>query len=153
MVVVRAAQKVQRLRASLHDLDAPPKNKHTIFVDDDQQAASFRSSKDFARHLQTPVELLGRASHRPVSHGESSAAAAAAAAPAPAAQGRTKKEDKAKAKKYSELQQREQRESKLKSQLTKLRREKILQAKGVKRKVTAGDGQPRQFKFKQVRQR
>ena len=53
----------------------------------------------------------------------------------------------------SELQQREQRESKLKSQLTKLRREKILQAKGVKRKVTAGDGQPRQVKFKQVRQR
>ena len=42
---------------------------------------------------------------------------------------------------------------KLKSQLTKLRREKILQAKGVKRKVTAGDGQPRQVKFKQVRQR
>jgi len=142
---------VQRLRANLHDLDGAPKNKHTLFVDDEKEAARFRSSKDFARHLQTPVELLGRAAHRPVSGGEGSGAASA---PAPAAKARTKKEEKAKAKKYSELKQREQREGKLKAQLSKLRREKVVHAKGVKRKVrTAAEGQPRQFKFKQVRQR
>ena len=34
-------------------------------------------------------------------------------------------------------------------QLGKLRRDRVLQTKGVKRKVTE-EGQPRQFKFKQV---
>jgi hypothetical protein len=42
-VTVTAAppQKVKRLRASLHELDAPPKNTHTLFVDSDREAAAF----------------------------------------------------------------------------------------------------------------
>ena len=31
-----------RLRAQLHGLDAAPKNKHTIFADDEQQARRFK---------------------------------------------------------------------------------------------------------------
>ena len=45
------------------------------------------------------------------------------------------------------------REAKLTAQLGKLRRDKVMHAKGHKRKMTADDGKPRQFKFKQVRSR
>jgi len=45
------------------------------------------------------------------------------------------------------------REAKLSAQLGKLRRDKVMHAKGHKRKMTADDGKPRQYKFKQVRSR
>ena len=45
------------------------------------------------------------------------------------------------------------REAKLSAQLGKLRRDKVMHAKGRKRKMTADDGKPRQYKFKQVRSR
>ena len=148
-------QKVQRLRASLHELDAVPKNTHTLFVDGEREAARFKKPQDFARHLNTSVALLGRASHRPRTQAEGSAEGAAAAPPAPAAKAKapTKKEERAKAAKYSELKQREAREAKLTAHLAKLRSDKVMHSKGQKRKMTADDGKPRQYKFKQVRQR
>lgn len=160
MKQVSESKKVARLRANLHSLDDAPKNTHTLFVDADEQAARYRSPKDFARHLQTPVELLGRATHRPRSgDGGEEASSSSAAGPgvastatAASAPLRTKKQEKAKAQQYRELEQRENREAKFKAHLEKLRRDKVLQAKGVKRKV-AEDGQPRQYKFKQVRSR
>ena len=45
------------------------------------------------------------------------------------------------------------REAKLSAQLGKLRRDKVMHAKGHKRKMTADDGKSRQYKFKQVRSR
>ena len=33
---------MKRLRASLHELDAQPKNKHTLFVGSDREAAAFK---------------------------------------------------------------------------------------------------------------
>jgi len=169
MKQVSESKKVARLRANLHSLDELPKNTHTLFVDGDEQAARFKSPKDFARHLQTPVELLGRATHRPRAGDDGEASSSSAAGPGAAATAstaataaaatasapkplRTKKQEKAKAQQYRELEQRENREAKFKSQLEKLRLDKVLQAKGVKRKVTE-DGQPRQYKFKQVRSR
>jgi len=163
MKQVSEGKKVKRLRASLHELDAAPKNTHTLFVDSGREAAAFKKPEDFARHLNTPVEHLGRASHRPRSQAppESSAEGAEGAAGGKSQIGErvvkvkapTKKEERAKAAKYSELKQREAREAKLTSQLGKLRRDKVMHAKGSKRKMTADDGKPRQFKFKQVRSR
>jgi len=166
MKQVSEGKKVKRLRASLHELDAQPKNKHTLFVGSDREAAAFKKPEDFARHLNTAVEHLGRASHRPRSQAppESSAEGAAGQSQigervVKAAKGPTKgptptkKEERAKAAKYSELKQREAREAKLTAQLGKLRRDKVMHAKGHKRKMTADDGKPRQFKFKQVRSR
>ena len=58
-VTVTAAppQKVKRLRASLHELDAPPKNTHTLFVDSDREAAAFERTLTLTLTL-TPTLTL-----------------------------------------------------------------------------------------------
>ena len=54
-------QKVERLQQSLHLIGAPPANRHTVFVEDAEEAAAF----DPATHFDTAPELLGRAFNRP----------------------------------------------------------------------------------------
>ena len=46
------AKKIERLRASLHMLDAPLQNKHTIFVSDEEKGRAF----EVKGHGRTPAE-------------------------------------------------------------------------------------------------
>lgn len=54
-------KKVERLKAGLHMLDAPPANKHTIFLDSTKDAREF----DPAKHFDTVPELASRTFNRP----------------------------------------------------------------------------------------
>ncbi|XP_061633750.1 probable U3 small nucleolar RNA-associated protein 11 [Phyllopteryx taeniolatus] len=60
---VAEARKIERLKGSLHLLDAvsKQKNKHTFFVDSKKEVQSF----DLANHLNTVPELLDRVYNRP----------------------------------------------------------------------------------------
>ena len=61
MCPVLCLQKVERLRGALHFIGAPAQARHTVFVDDEAEAAAFRPDAYF----DTPAELLGRAFNRP----------------------------------------------------------------------------------------
>ena len=54
-------QKRERLQNSLHFLGAAKPSNHTVFFDEDEEAAQF----DPAEHFDTPAELLGRTHNRP----------------------------------------------------------------------------------------
>ena len=72
---------MERLQQSLHLIGAPAANRHTVFVDDEEEAQAF----DPAAHFDTAPELLDRQFNRPrlsqladakaVSAGEGAAAA------------------------------------------------------------------------------
>ncbi len=55
------AQKVERLRGSLHCIGAPAQARHTVFVDGEAEAAAFRPDEYF----DTPAELVSRTFNRP----------------------------------------------------------------------------------------
>ena len=77
IIMLWTAQKVERLRASLHFIGAPDQAvpqgasggctsgrgaaHHTVFVDGEEEARQFRPEEFF----DTPAELLGRAFNRP----------------------------------------------------------------------------------------
>lgn len=63
---VAEAQKIERLKAELHllEADGKQKNKHTFFVDSTKEVRSF----DLATHLNTAPELLQRVYNRPTLH-------------------------------------------------------------------------------------
>ena len=52
---------MERLQESLHLIGVPAQNRHTVFVEDEKEAAAF----DPAAHFDTPAELLGRTFNRP----------------------------------------------------------------------------------------
>jgi len=58
---VGPAQKVERLRGSLHCIGAPAQARHTVFVDGEAEAAAFRPDEYF----DTPAELVSRTFNRP----------------------------------------------------------------------------------------
>lgn len=168
------AKKIERLRASLHMLDAPLQNKHTVFVDDDASAraidASSRGTTPAELASSVPLRPSGKAASRGA--GSSSSAAAEAddgaetdAAPAPsvqaAASGRrlTKKAqaklDRARAAQYEELDQRVARHDKMGRTLQRIGIEKALLGKGPRRKLKAVvDGvATKVFKYRQRRKK
>ena len=53
-------QKVEKLRSSLHFLDAPRQNTHTLFLDDEKEVETFTTAK----HFDTAPELADRAYNR-----------------------------------------------------------------------------------------
>ncbi|KAI6232730.1 U3 small nucleolar RNA-associated protein 11 [Aphelenchoides fujianensis] len=53
-------KKIEKLKSTLHLTDMPKMNTHTIFVEDEEEAANF----DPATHFGTTEELLGRKSNR-----------------------------------------------------------------------------------------
>ncbi|KAM6967373.1 putative U3 small nucleolar RNA-associated protein 11 [Aplochiton taeniatus] len=59
-------QKIERLKAELHllEADGKQKNKHTFFVDSMKEVRSF----DLATHLNTAPELVDRVYNRPTLH-------------------------------------------------------------------------------------
>ncbi|XP_056300414.1 probable U3 small nucleolar RNA-associated protein 11 [Pseudoliparis swirei] len=60
---VAEANKIERMKAELHllDADSKTKNSHTFFVNSTADVQSF----DLASHLDTPPELVGRVFNRP----------------------------------------------------------------------------------------
>lgn len=54
-------QKSERLKGSLHFLGAAEPPKHTVFLDNAEDLATF----DAAKHFDTPAELLDRTYNRP----------------------------------------------------------------------------------------
>ena len=149
------AKKIERLRASLHMLDAPLQNKHTIFVDN---AASARGI-DMSARGATPAEL---ASSKPLRRGagggagpssssastmedevdgeDGSVAAPPPGAPAGSSQLSKKamaKLERERAAHYEEFQQRTARHDKMARTLQRIGIEKALLGKGPRRKIKA----------------
>lgn len=164
------ANKIDRLRANLHMLDAPLQNKHTLFVADEASAREL----DPSCHATTAGEAASvpparRTSKKrlraeeAVDHGEEEGGEApgdpgdtAAQASSRSKKGLNKKArqklEKAQAKQYSELEQRVERHSKMGKALERLGLEKALMGKGAKRKLKPKtEGAPRRFKWKQRR--
>lgn len=124
-------KKIEKLKGSLHLLDAPdkPKNKHVVFVDSKKKAREF----DAAKHLDTHPALVGRAFNRPRTNDLQSLAANSKVDDtklAELAMERTKS--------YKELTRRIQREKELNiiKQKMEMKRSLSVDKKARKKKVT-----------------
>ena len=164
----RDAKKMERMQASLQYLDegaTTSGRKHTIFVEDRQQAETF----SIVDHFDTIPELADRTFNRPrVSQLRDAARQAAGVsndAAGPTKMGRsdlqkqvhaTRKQAKilarAKSSTYGELDARAKRVAKLSRAEAHLVTEKLVASKGRKRKIKeAADGQPAQYKWRRKR--
>ncbi|KAJ3162640.1 UTP11-like, U3 small nucleolar ribonucleoprotein [Geranomyces michiganensis] len=122
---------------------AKPKPRHTIFVDDEEEAKTFSPSKYF----DTPAALLRRKYNRPTN--AMLASTDAALAPKPGSHKIVKKREKS----YRELAARVQRDEQLQRAAREMDLHKHLMGKGTKKKVgTAADGTPI-YKWKAERKR
>jgi len=157
------AKKIERLQASLHMLDAPLRNKHTVFVDDDKSARAVDPSMRGA----TPAEL---ASSRPLRLTASSTSDEPFAAPeernglaaadddtvgARLSRKAQAKLDRARTQQYEELEQRRMRHDRMGRTIQRIGIEKALLSKGPRRKVkSVVDGvATKAFKFRQRRKK
>jgi U3 small nucleolar RNA-associated protein 11 len=166
----RDVKKVERLRASLHDLDESPskKRKHTIFVATKDDAEEF----DVVEHFDTIPELAGRAFNRPrletlqasalqaSGYGQERGDAIEAYKPtekellkqARLAKKLARKVAKARISAYSEMEARKKRVEALSNAEAHLVTEKLVAGKGRKRKIKpAEDGKPAQYKWRRKR--
>ena len=154
------AKKIERLRANLHMLDAPLRNKHTIFVSDESAAAAVRAERG-----GTPAELAARAAKRKrEASGPSAEPAPEVPPPAGSGDGRevrkaakvaakvAAKSEKQRAARYSELEQRMERHAKMGAALQRIGVEKALQGKGKRKRIRKADGS-KVFKFAPRRQK
>ena len=166
----RDAKKVDRMRASLQYLDEGAKSskrKHTIFVEDQEQAKNF----DISQHFDTIPEMAERVFNRP-RVGQLKEAAMKAAGIAKDSEDadqrqvsraelqkqmkdirkQAKKIARAKSNAYSELEARAKRVDKLALAEAHLVTEKLVASKGRKRKIKASeDGKPAQYKWRRKR--
>ncbi len=154
-------RKIEKLRSSLHQLDAPLTNTHTFFADDEEAARAI----DVSGRGTTPAEVARR--NKKVGRAPAPASAAGSAEPSGAANAaassgmRSAKlapkelarlERKRKAS-YSELEQREGRQGKMGRALARIGTERALQGKGRRKKLKTEGGAPRQYKWRQERKR
>jgi U3 small nucleolar RNA-associated protein 11 len=152
-------RKAERLQEELHFMLEKPLNKHTIYLDSEEQAATF----DPAKHFGTDPKLAGRAFNRvrkvvAVGHhtGESidSAEESGGILVGPTSMKQLKKVMKQREKSYKELYERLERSDKLKRLVLHKQVEKNVMAKGSKRKIKeAEDGAPAVYKWKRQRSR
>ncbi|KAJ3155012.1 UTP11-like, U3 small nucleolar ribonucleoprotein [Geranomyces variabilis] len=118
-------------KSKLPSASSKPKPRHTIFVDDEEEAKTFSPSKYFS----TPAALLHRKYNRPTTAMLSSTDAALA--PQPGSHKIVKKREKS----YRELAARVERDEQLQRAAREMDLQKHLMGKGSKRKVgTAKDG-------------
>ena len=161
------AKKIDRLRASLHMLDAPLQNRHTIFV----SSAADAMGAELPTSRATPAEAaavapLSRKRHRVASDepdgGDDGPVeghdVGGGGQPPPARTKKAQKQlDRLKREQYDELEQRVQRHEKMGKVLQRLGMERAMMGKGARKRVgPKGDreaGAPKQFKWKQRRQR
>jgi U3 small nucleolar RNA-associated protein 11 len=165
------AKKVERLRATLHDLDGEPpaKRKHTIFVETKDDAKDF----DVAQHFGTIPELAGRAFNRPRLETLKATALKAAGygqegeedegghnkptekkllQQTRLARKQARKVAKARGSAYAEMEARTKRIAKLTRAENHLVTEKLVSSTGRKRKIAAAvNGEPAQYKWRRKR--
>lgn len=139
-------RKAEKLNRGLHFVDAPKNNKHTVFVDEEQQVDAF----DVARHFDTAPELAHRAFNRIRKRDLETAQLPDLAA-------NPKQKHKMQVEKdamYRELRDRLARAKKIGQMSAKLDLERKVQAKGRKVKVkSAENGMPAVYRWKQQRQK
>jgi U3 small nucleolar RNA-associated protein 11 len=153
----REARKVERLKASLHFIRGEEKKrKHTVFVDSSTDADNF----DVAKHFDTVPELAGRAFNRPrVETLEAkivlgTAAETELAQQAKHAKRTAKKIARAQASAYREMEARQKRVQAMATAEAHLETEKLVAAKGRKRKIQAAEnGKPAVYKWRRKRAR
>lgn len=140
-------QKIERLQASLHLVGAPPTNKHTVFVDDEEQQQSFEPSQYF----DTDPDLVGRAFNRPKKETLESAQIVGAPLDSKKEQRKAKRQRE---KSYAELEARIERSAKMAKLADTIDRDRELLKKGRRIKVAeAADGRPAVFKWKTERKK
>eukprot|EP00644_Phytophthora_capsici_P011584 jgi/Phyca11/11714/fgenesh1_pm.PHYCAscaffold_79_\ len=139
-------RKAEKLNRGLHFVDAPKDNKHTVFVDEEQQVDTF----DVAAHFDTAPELADRAFNRLRKRDLETAELPDLAA-------NPKQKYKMQVEKdimYRELRDRLARANKIGQMSAKLDLERKVQAKGKKMKVKgAENGMPAVYRWKQQRQK
>ncbi|CAI5742427.1 unnamed protein product [Hyaloperonospora brassicae] len=139
-------RKAEKLNCGLHFIDAPKRNKHTVFVDEQEQVDTF----DVAQHFDTAPELADRAFNR-IRRRELETAEL------PDLAGDRKHKYKMQVEKdatYRELRDRLARARKIGHMSAKLDLERKVQAKGKKMKVKkAENGLPAVYRWKQQRQK
>jgi len=160
-------KKVEKLRSSLHLMDAAPdQRKHTVFVNDEDAAKEFNA----ASHFDTLPELVGRAYNRPRLETLKTAALESSvhdpdsknkkhelsrkdlAFQAREARKIAKKLATAKDSAYKEMRAREKRAASMGRAEAHLVTEKLVASKGRKRKIKeAENGQPAQYKWRRLR--
>ena len=164
------AKKIERLRATLHMLDVPMQNRHTVFADDEASALAIEA----AGRGSTPAELVGAAPllrrHVPGPSTSTATAAADAAdvedagsdasesAPKRGKPAVSRKQHaklaKARDAQYRELEQRVERHTKMGRALQRIGIEKALLGKGPRKKLApTADAPQKQFKFRQRRKK
>ncbi|KAG2530107.1 hypothetical protein JM18_002518 [Phytophthora kernoviae] len=139
-------RKAEKLNRGLHFIDTPKNNKHTVFVDEDDDVNKF----DVAEHFDTAPELADRAFNR-----LRKADLETMELPDLAADPKQKyKMQVEKDAMYRELRDRLERAKKIGRMSAKLDLERKVQAKGKKMKVKgAEDGMPAVYRWKQQRQK
>ena len=133
-------KRVERLKSTLHVVSSTqPLNKHTVFVDSEEAAATF----DASQYLGTDPALLGRAFNRPrVEQLEAGAGPGGGEGGAidKGARKAAKKARKLKDKAYGELDARMERSEKLGQLAEHMELKKALLAKGRRTKIKDADG-------------
>ena len=124
------AKRADRLRATLHGVDAPRTNKRTVFVDDAAHAA------------RVDADL-----------GPQAAAAEMAERKAAGSAKKHARRMREIAKQRRELEQRSERAAKLGERLQQLGVERALQGKGRRRRRASDEGTQRHYKWSQERKR
>lgn len=148
-------RRVERLKSTLHIVSASqPLNRHTVFVDSEEAAASF----DAAQYLGTDPALLGRAFNRPrveqLAAGVGGGAGGEGVTIDKAARKAAKQARKLKDRAYGELDARMERSEKLGQMAEHMELKKALLAKGRRTKIKDADGDaPAVYKWKPERKR
>lgn len=140
---------MERLQASLHLIGAPPQNRHTVFVDDEAEAACF----DPATHFDTAPELLNRTFNRPRRSQLADPAAVSGGGEAGARL--AARVERRKAAAYRELLQRQERQASLGGLAARLAYQKEVAGRGRKRKLRPEEagGQTGVFRWKAERKK
>ena len=124
------ARKIEKMKANLHQIRSKKQNKHTVFVDDEDELKSFNPSE----HFDTPETMLRRSYNRPRSEQvEANRALSSREKLDARLQAKTAKRKKLAA--YRELKQRLQRHKKLTAVRDRLALKKELAGRGSKQKI------------------
>mmetsp|Transcript_1819 Transcript_1819/g.5193 ORF Transcript_1819/g.5193 Transcript_1819/m.5193 type:complete len:264 (+) Transcript_1819:101-892(+) len=155
------AKKIERLRATLHMLDAPLRNKHTVYVDDEASASAIDAAASAAAtpaeiaatgplRASSPASKLRSGEHAPPKDGDEGRRGRA-----PLSKKAAAKLGRARAAQYEELEQRVARHDKMGHTLQRIGIEKALWGKGPRRKIkTVTDSVvSKAFKFRQRRKK
>lgn len=139
----REKKKIEKLKASLHGMDATSQDrKHIIFVDNEEEATAF----DAATYFDTDPEYVSKAHYRP----RKDTLRRQVELPAKT----QKKIERRKERAYRELNERVKREKKLGLLRNHLQLQKSLLGKGRRRKVKDATGnKPALYKWKTQRKR